>query len=412
VPAPGDSWSFPSGDSLNSTPPELARLGDGVVIAGGTQDPELAGLTEFDDGITAEAFVARLGHDGARVWSQPLLAAGLPWAMDVDTDGNTVVLAPYLPDASYTMPSTYADSMYLAKVDAAGELVFEKELAFEDGRLGYALTLGNDGSIFIAGARYASGASSQDVMVGKYDAMGNEVWLDLYLHEGSTAYASSADVLPNGDLIITGTFNGTVDFGDGPITTTAYLDEWGMPTGFMARFTPDGDVVWSANYGGPVFDIGVAVRALSDGDFLLGGKLSGAAQVGGIDVDADVDEGQGFVARVDGSGVGRWVTLTAALGTTQFLAVDPHELRFHAAGNYGGPDYWGADFLFDYDADGSETLRASVLSGSVYTSSLAVDALGGLWVSGSFGDGVDFGNDNLLTSDEAGVFLVRLGREQ
>jgi hypothetical protein len=151
VPAPGDSWSFPSGDSLNSTPPELARLGDGVVIAGGTQDPELAGLTEFDDGITAEAFVARLGHDGARVWSQPLLAAGLPWAMDVDTDGNTVVLAPYLPDASYTMPSTYADSMYLAKVDAAGELVFEKELAFEDGRLGYALTLGNDGSIFIAG---------------------------------------------------------------------------------------------------------------------------------------------------------------------------------------------------------------------------------------------------------------------
>ena len=105
--------------------------------------------------------------------------------------------------------------------------------------------------------------------------------------------------------------------------TTAHLDQWDMPTGFWARFTSDGDHVSSANYGGPVFDIGSSVRALSDGGFLLGGKLSGEATVGGISVSADVDEGQAFVARLDEQGNARWVTLTPALGTTWFLASDP-----------------------------------------------------------------------------------------
>ncbi len=410
VPAEGSSWDYLSGDPLNSTPPLLARFGDGVVIAGATQDPELAGLEAFDPDIESEAFVARLDHGGQLLWSQPLSAAGLPWGLRVDAEDNTVVVAPYLPNTTRIMPSTYADSMYLAKLDATGEFVFEEELPFEDGRLGYALAVSDDGSIYIAGMRYDDSFNPY-VMIAKYDGMGNEQWVDLHPHEGSTAYARGADVAPNGDLVITGSFNGTFDLGGGPLTTTAYLDGYGMPVGFVARFTPEGEHVWSYNFGGPVFDLGMHVLALSDGDLLLGGKLSSEATVGGISVSADVDEGQGFIARLDGGGDARWVTLTPALGSTQFLATDPDETLFHAVGQYGGPDYVGADFLFEYDALGNQILRASVLSGAVRTTSVAVDGLSSLWVSGAFTDSVDFGNDNLLSSSEAGVFLVRLDRE-
>ena len=410
VPEPGSTWSYPSGDPLNSTPPLLVRLGDGIAIAGATQDPELAGLDAFEDGIESEAFVARLDHEGQVLWSLPLLEAGVPWAMDVDGNGDLVVVAPHLPTTSVLMPAFVSSSIYLAKVDASGAFVFEAVHGFDQTTPAYAMAASDDGSCFVLG--YSDGGIDSALFrVAKYDGMGNEVWLHTYPHSGSTAYANGADVAPNGDLVVAGAFNATFDLGGGPLTTTAYSGQWGMPTGFVARFTSDGDHVWSNNFGGPVFDLGQDIIALGDGDLLLAGLISGEATVGGISVSADVEDGQGFVARLDGDGNARWVTLTPNPGITRFLAVDPDESLIHAVGSFASTDGSGIDFLYDYDAQGTEVLRAAAVGGEISTESATVDGLGSLWVSGSFRDSVDFGNGNLLTTSEAGVFLVRLDRE-
>jgi len=409
VPAPDNTWSYPSGDPLNSTPPMLVRLGDGIAIAGATQDPELAGLDAFEEGIESEAFVARLDHDGQVSWSLPLLEAGVPWAVDVDGNGDIVVVAAHLPTTSVLMPSYVSSSIYLAKVDADGAFVFETVHTFDETTVGYAMAAADDGTSFVIGYT-DDGIDSALFRITKYDAMGNEVWAHTYPHSGSTAYANGADVAPNGDLVIAGAFNATFDLGGGPLTTTAYSGQWGMPTGLIARFTSDGDHVWSTNFGGPEFDLGMDIIALSDGDLLLGGLISGEATVGGISVSADVEHGQGFTARLDGDGNARWVTLTPNPGNTRFLAVDPDESLVHAVGDYGSTDGSGIDYLYDYDTQGEQILRASAVGGDLYTESAAVDGLSSLWVSGSFRDSIDFGNANLLSTTEAGVFLVRLDR--
>jgi hypothetical protein len=81
TPSKGSVWGLPSGDSLNSTPPVLARMGNGIVLGGATADPKLAGVDAFGSGIESEAFLAGLDHAGKVTWSRPLLAAGLPNAI-------------------------------------------------------------------------------------------------------------------------------------------------------------------------------------------------------------------------------------------------------------------------------------------------------------------------------------------
>jgi hypothetical protein len=66
-------------------------------------------------------------------------------------------------------------------------------------------------------------------------------------------------------------------------------------------------------------------------------------------------------------------------------------------------------YLRTYDARQGDALQAIRAQGGtgIETRALAVGS-GSLWLSGIFSTNADFGNDNLLTSPNAGVFLVRL----
>lgn len=399
--------SLPSGDDLNSTPPLIAQLGDGVVIAGATSDAKLAGLDKLEEGVKSEAFVARLDRSGKVLWSKPLPDAGMPNAIAVSPDGEVVVLASFLPSLEAVSPSFYGDSAYLAKLGASGSFVYEKELTFPLSPRAHALTVDGTGQVYVGGSVVNPDVIGQeDAFLAKYDAQGEEVFYHPFEHDASTCILNNLSMLPNGDIVGVGTFNGTVDFGGGALSTEAHLEQYSMPNGFVARFSSSGAHVFSQRFGGDVFDTGVAVHALPDGDFLLGGALSGSSSVGGKSVIV-TDEGAAFVARLDGAGKARWLQTLPGHGTVWGLTADADGTTVHAAGNFGGA------FLVEYDATGkklAELSPAEPSSGPLSSHSVAVDSGGGVWVSGSFQDAVNFGNDNALSSARAGVYLLRLFR--
>jgi len=404
APAKGSVWELPSGDPLNSTPPLLARLGDGVVLAGATSDPKLAGVAAFEAGVVSEAFLAGLSHTGAKSWSRPLLAAGLPNAVAVTATQEIVVVAPYLPDATTVSPSFSSDSIYLGKFGATGTPVFEKQLAFATGTRLYALAVDGNGAIWLAGAQ-TSEFPSESMVLAKYDSAGKELFVHVFPHDNSTCYVTSINVNAAGDVVLAGTFNGTFNLGGDTLKTQATYGNAQslMPNGFVARFTNAGAHVWSQRFGGPIFDLGNAVTWLADGDIALAGKLSGAASVGGKTVAAEEEVGQAFVARLDGTGKARWVELTN--GVARAFAVEADASTLHVAGSFDAGAY-----LEDRDAKlGGLERSAKAANGMPDAYSAALDSVGSLWLAGTYATSADLGNQNLLSA-ASGVFLLRLDR--
>jgi hypothetical protein len=80
----------------------------------------------------------------------------------------------------------------------------------------------------------------------------------------------------SGNVLVTGPFNGTVNFGGGGLTSAGGSDI------FVAKFSgADGAHLWSKRFGGSSDDIGMSVAADGSGDALLTGSFSGLVDFGG-----------------------------------------------------------------------------------------------------------------------------------
>ena len=417
-PGEGDTWQFPTGDPLNSTVPVLAPADGGVVIAGASADPATAGLTAFDDGITSEAFVARLDATGKPTWSVPLKAAGLPWAVAQAGD-DYVVVAPNLPDQAQVSTSFVSKDVYLAKVSGAGSVVFEKTVVFEhEETFTYGMAIAPTGDIYLAGGILDltdTGIAEHPILV-KVDASGQKVWEAPFTHPGTQAYANAVIVLPDGDVVITGDFDNTIDFGGDTdvLTSTATLD--GLPNGFIARFNPAGEPVWSQSFGGDDFSAGMGLAALPNGDFFLAAAVASDLNIGTFSLEGEPftpsDEQsypptRAFVARLNGAGEVSWVKREPASDFGNVVATDGKSVFLGGAVDDESAVSGAIVYLRSYSITGEVGPVYSTKDGEGVSSAAVALSDGALWVSGRFTTSIEF-DDTALANADAGVFLARL----
>jgi hypothetical protein len=418
-PGPGETWPIESGDPLNATVPVLVALEDGgVIIAGASADPTTVGLEAFEDGILSEAFVARLDASGMPVWSLPLAEAGLPWAIERSGD-DVVIVAAHLPDLAEVSTSYVSKDVYLAKVGLDGGVGYEKTITFShEITYTYGLAIAPDGAIYLAGgvqnADMERGSVTDPILV-KCTAEGVKEWEDVPAHTGTQGYANAVTVLSSGDVVTTGAFDLEMTFGALPaITSTA--EHTGIPNGFIARYTPDGDPVSATQFGGADFSIGTGLRALDADELLLSGSVALDLTLGGVSrpgepfTPSDLEPFgpmAAFVARLSATGDARWLTLEKPATFAQL--VDTNGGRVFLGGDMQPTDAMdGIAYLRTYDTETGDPVQIfRAPSGeSIESASLAVGS-GHLWVAGRFNGSADFGNENALSAS-AGVFLLRL----
>lgn len=419
-PAKGSAWQFASGDPLNSTPPVLAAFESGVVLAGASSDLATLGLSSFPNGDTSEAFVARLDKSGAKQWNIALLPAGLPWAI-ARTGDDVVIVAPYVPDLQQVSTSIVSKDIYLAKISGDGTTRFETTVTFEhESTFAYGLAVDTSGAIFLAGGFEDDDPSTglgEHVILIKCDSSGKKLWDKTFPHPGTQATANAVTILTSGDVVITGTFDQSLSFGAPTATLTSKAALSGIPNGFAARFTTDGTPVWSMSFDGSDFSDGTALTSLPDGGFLIAGATAANLTLAGktAQVPAFTPSGpndfpptSAFLARLDGTGVAKWLVVDAQTRFAHALTLDGNTVLL------GGQldtttDTGGAVYLRTYAADTGAALQAlrAAPGGNTASSALAADS-GSAWVSGMFNGSSDFGNSNVLAPSSAGVFLLRI----
>ena len=343
-----------------------------VIVAGsfkGTVNFGGNALTAYYNGFgtaTTDAFVVKFDGSGNQVWSKSFGSFGNDVAYSVATDANSNVIVAgtfygRVDVGGATLASTNdSGDMFLAKYAPAGTLIWANRFGDSGTDNANGVAVDTNGNIFLTGAftgsvDFGGGALTStggtDVVLAKYTAAGQHVWSKRFGDTGQDVGYSVA-AAPNGDVAITGYFQGTVNFGGGVVTTHGSLDT------FVVRYSPAGTHLWSFGLGGTNADEGFDIAMDLGGNVIVAGAFQGT-----------VDFGTGPL-----TSAGAWDVVVA---------------KYSA----GGTPQWSRSF-------GG--------TGNDIGYSVAVDAGGNATVTGYFQSTVNFGGGAVTAAGDTDMFVVNL----
>jgi hypothetical protein len=164
------------------------------------------------------------------------------------------------------------------KLDPAGKSVWVRDyaghVAFD--RSGNLLLAGELSGTRDFGGGPLTSQGGADIVVVKLDAKGQHVFSRSFGDTGAQQRAESIAVDPQGNALVAGVFDGSVDFGNGALTLTASScssDAWCNTFGFVAKLDAQGTAAWSVELG-PMRTLAAAASD-SLGNFVVSGALPG-----------------------------------------------------------------------------------------------------------------------------------------
>jgi hypothetical protein len=218
------------------------------------------------------------------------------------------------------------------------------------------------GTIDLGGGPLAS-AGSDDLFVAKYLANGVFLWAKRF-GDAASQRANGVAIDFAGNVFVGGGFDGVLDFGKTSLTSAGGGD------GFVACFDSSGNFLWARSFGDAAAQEVLGVAADASGDVTVTGRMAGSADFGGGPLPS-AGGTDAFVAQLDVSGSFLWAKVfgDAAAQEGRGVAADGNGAVWvtgRAAGTIdlgGGPLAAKGDDVFVAKLDGAGAHVASHLFG-------------------------------------------------
>lgn len=261
-----------------------------------------------------DVVVAKLSVQGQSMWSRR-------YGDSCDQHGGAVA---HLPSGSVLLAGDFCGTMdfgtttvqtkgaevdlFVAVIDTLGEDVYSKSFGGKGAQvaraavvdpLGNAVIVGSFAEAFDDGGGETASAGLDDAFVLKLDPQGKLLW-SLTFGGPESDLPRSVALDPKGNIVIGGSFGGSVDFGGGPLTAPV-----GHQSGFVLELDPGGKHLWSKTLGGDAESTVNAVAVSPKGTIAAAGSYAGTADFGGGPV-TTVGLDDAFVAVMDGAGKPSW----------------------------------------------------------------------------------------------------------
>jgi hypothetical protein len=299
--------------------------------------------------------------DGVGVGTNTSAPFSSPWNTKAVGNGSHKLYAQAY-DANNNTTISASNVVTVTNVIMPGDLQWVKTMAAPNGynAQGNSVATDGGGNIIISGdfvylVDFGNGnpftlnGGYPGMFIVKYSPSGDVLWYKAFASGSTSASAKSVAVDNQNNILVAGSFAGTVDFGGVSLTAANPLSM------FVAKYSASGSLLWAKGFGGTAManDIGAAVAVdVSDNIVLLGRLQSANVNFGGI-------------------------TLTPP-GSSSLVLV-----KMSSAGT---------------------TLWAKAYgTGKVVPQGLAIDRLGDIAVTGQFGTASDFGGGS-ISSANAGNF--------
>ncbi|HZO16408.1 MAG TPA: hypothetical protein VFB62_24205 [Polyangiaceae bacterium] len=276
------------------------------------------------------------------------------------------------------------------------------------------------GNIYVAGSfqgtmevgiNVLTAESGEDIFIVKYDTDGGVVWGRRYGHDGDQ-HATAVALDPAGNLLVTGDFGGTLDFGGAPLTAAGTTDV------FLVKLSPEGDHLATQSLSGAGSERAWGVAVGADGNVVVGGDFD--VDMGG----SMIAEGERdiFAMKLSADLAPLWSKHFGQIFEDVLLGIDVSVTNEIALTGYSrSPLDFGGDVLPPSGAEANEDAFIAVLDeegehiwsrrlGDItaqrgYDVRFTVD--GELLVMGSFGGTIDFGGIEHRSSSSYDAFVVK-----
>lgn len=293
------------------------------------------------------------------------------------------------PQKNYMIKSSSYQDCFLSKFDHLGNFIWVKH--FE----GYSsmplnsttinsLVVDPLGNLCFTGSTHGGGGGipgGYGMFTIKMDLSGKYLWgkgvlANNWINGAGDVSGNSITTDALGNIYITGSFRGVVDFDSGDsifyLTTQSF---WGNNAAFVTKLDNEGNFLWAKNIqGNPTID-----------QTILGGKSIKADSLGNVYITGSFQ------------------------GTFDF---DPNEETYNLAsntGNLGGENVYGDAFILKLNTEG-RFIWATNLGDTANTvgSGITLDASGDIYILGAYHGKIDIDNVDLVSSASYDVYVIKL----
>jgi hypothetical protein len=242
---------------------------------------------------------------------------------------------------------TMDGDVYLIRLDAAGDVLWEKIYEKEGYQGGQAISWTSDGGLLISGGASSSGTEGTDVYLMKLDRDGNELWFKTV--GGPLEEMAAARQMADGSYILAGNIVDPSDFVTDP-GTAGYGGFANRSNIYLAKLDAEGNELWSHAFGGEnnVLLTG-GVQTPDGGGLLLATILNYP------DPDDDI-----YLLKVDENGQEVWARTWTEEAASGYDLIQTTDGGYLFTGPYEPEGSEKADFLFiKVDDAGNEVWRST-----------------------------------------------------
>jgi hypothetical protein len=360
---------------------------------------------------------------GNQGWAKAFGDEAFQTATAIGTDdANNLYLAGYflgeLTFGGDTLTTSVVNA-YVASFNSQGQHRWSKHFAGGN-TLCHSLAVDPSGTIIVVGEfedyldlgedYFDSNGFSSGFAVS-LDADGNHLWSRQLGNDASHTRVIGTATDGQGNMVLTGQFTGSVDFGSGSeIGSNA-----GSPDVFVASYVVStGEHRWSNVYGGDTADNVLAIVAAADGMHFITGQFTDTLSFGGAPLSA-VGGSDLFVAAYDANGAHAW---SISAGTPELdegarLALGDDDRLFvggwsHSTIDLGlGPLDSEGSFVMALTASTGEAQWSQRIGGLLSHYPHGMIAAGNeLYVLGDFADTIEFGDSVHTSHGSQDIFIV------
>jgi hypothetical protein len=422
------AWSQRFGDAIeHQFAASVATGGSGnIFVTGDFYSSVDFGGGELTSAGNTDVYVAGFDASGNHLWSKRFGDAGFQHTQSIATDGagNVIVTGFFVGTMDFgggPLTTAGVSDIFIAKFDAAGNHMWSQRFGDADHQHAYGVTTDGSGNVIVTGnsrgtVDFGGGglttAGIWDVFVARFDAAGNHLWSQLF-GDSDNQFGSSVATDGSGNVMVTGYFLGTVDFGGGGLTSAGGNDI------FIAKFDSAGSHLWSQRFGDASFQFAQSITADVSGNVIATGFIEGTADFGGGGL-TSAGGSDVFVANFDAAGNHLWSQLFGdaaeqyGYGVTADgsgnVAVTGH---FEGTVDFGGGGLTSAGFrdafLARFDAAGNHLWSQRFGDASDQDATgITADGSDNVIMTGSFEGTVDFGGGGLVSAGGYDIYVAKL----
>lgn len=335
------------------------------------------------------------------------------------------------PGSAITLTTVGDNDIFVSKYDLNGTLIWAKSdggyysekaegVSYDAAGNVYVCGFFTDTTIF--GGVIIPGAGYRDAFIAKYDVNGNFQWMK---HAGGPGRdeASSIKTDAAGNSYICGMMSDNAVFGTTTLNTTG---TYGNLDAFIAKYAPDGTLLWVKKAGGDYDDVAFSLTMDNAGKIFVTGEFNGYALFGAIALTTSSILSDGFVVCYDAAGTPQWASQIAGTLVDRPRGIGCDGSNLFITGQFGGTSTFGSSTLTAVDSSdifiaGLDNNGVFLWSRSVtgpadqyenlgYESGIAVcaDPSGAVYATGALLDGGTFGTFSFTPYSRTDMFVTKI----